>query len=74
MAMKRILIAFVVVACVPTLALAATTKKAPAPGPGQSEYAPGQQSGPATKSAPGQVQKRTKGKTPAKTVAPGHKG
>ena len=66
--MKRILIAFVVVACVPTLALAATTKKT---GPGQSEYAPGQQSGPATKYAPGQVQKRTKGKTPAKKVAPG---
>jgi hypothetical protein len=51
--MKRTVIAVALLAAVPTVALAAS-KKGAAPGPGQSEYAPGQQTGPAKKSAPGQ--------------------
>src|SRR5262245_37627749 len=67
-AMKHTLIALMIFACVPTVALAAA-KKSQAPGPGQSEFAPGQQPGPAKKSAPGQIQKRTH--KPAKKSAPG---
>ena len=66
--MKRTLIALVIFACVPAVAMAAA-RKGPAPGPGQSEFAPGHQPGPAKKSAPGQIQKKT-GK-PAKRSAPG---
>jgi hypothetical protein len=66
--MNRAVIAFLILIGMPMVAVA-ETKKGPAPGPGQSEFAPGHQPGPAKKAAPGQIQKKTK--KPAKKSAPG---
>jgi hypothetical protein len=65
--MKRTVIAILMLS-LPVVGLAETKKSSPPPGPGQSEYAPGQQPGASKKSAPGQ-----KAKTPgeAKKYAPG---
>jgi hypothetical protein len=62
---------------VPTIALAQTGAKAPAPGPGQSEWAPGQRAkgpGDAKDYAPGQrmKEKDVKGQPGASEYAPGH--
>jgi hypothetical protein len=56
----------------PAAALAQTNK--PLTGPGQSEFAPGHQPGPAKKSAPGQRmhKKDVKGQPGASEYAPGH--
>ncbi len=66
------------VGSLPVAAMAQSpASKGKAPGPGQSEYAPGQKPGPAKKSAPGQVRK-SKGDNPAKPgaseYAPGTQG
>ncbi len=62
---------------VPTIALAQTGTKAPAPAPGQSEWAPGQRAkgpGDAKDFAPGQrmQDKDVKGQPGASEYAPGH--
>jgi hypothetical protein len=72
--MKRTVLAFIILAVLPTFALAQTKKsQTPPPGPGQSEWAPGQRAtepGGAKKYAPGQ--KATEPGT-AKKYAPGQK-
>ena len=62
---------------VPTIAMAQSGSKAPAPAPGQSEWAPGQRAkgpGDANDFAPGQrMQKKdVKGQPGASEYAPGH--
>ncbi len=62
---------------IPTIAIAQTGTKAPAPGPGQSEWAPGQRAkgpGDAKDFAPGQRmnKKDVKGQPGASEYAPGH--
>ena len=62
---------------IPTIATAQTGTKAPAPGPGQSEWAPGQRAkgpGDAKDFAPGQRmnKKDVKGQPGASEYAPGH--
>jgi hypothetical protein len=61
----------------PTIAMSQTGTKAPAPGPGQSEWAPGQRAkspGDAKNFAPGQrmQEKNVKSQPGASEYAPGH--
>jgi hypothetical protein len=58
---------------IPAAAVAQTTRT-PVTGPGQSEFAPGHQPGPAKKSAPGQRMHKqdVKGQPGASEYAPGH--
>ena len=62
---------------IPTIAMAQSGTRAPAPGPGQSEWAPGQRAkgpGDAKDFAPGQrmQKKNVKGQPGASEYAPGH--
>jgi hypothetical protein len=68
--MKYAAIACIMLLGIPTAALAETKS-----GPGQSEFAPGQQTGPAKKSAPGQkMQKKDLPAPGASEYAPGQQG
>jgi hypothetical protein len=68
--MKHTVIAFIMLLGIPMVALAETKS-----GPGQSEFAPGQQTGPAKKSAPGQKMQQKDLPAPgASEYAPGQQG
>ena len=74
--MKRLVAAAVTVAFLVPAAAVAQTDANKKTGPGQSEYAPGQQQGPAKKYAPGQQRKKKDDPTKpgASEYAPGQQG